>query len=219
MTSAPPRSQSLPARRTVVVASSNRGKIHELRALLGGLPIDLVSLADALPRKLEIVEDADTFEGNALKKARIVAEATALPTIADDSGLEVDALEGRPGVRSARYAGERATDAENNRKLLHELESLAPRGDARTARFRCVVVFLDPSDAAHPCIASGACEGAIANAPRGAGGFGYDPIFLVDQSEEGRTMAELAESQKNAISHRAQAVARLLPDLQAWLAK
>ena len=219
MSSVPPRSQSLPARRTVVVASSNRGKVHELRALLAGLPIDLVSLADALPRKLEIVEDAETFEGNALKKARVVAEATALPTLADDSGLEVDALQGRPGVRSARYAGDRATDAENNSKLLHELEAVAPRGSERVARFRCVVVFLDPSDPKHPRIASGACEGAIATTPRGAGGFGYDPIFLVDEREDGRTMAELAEAQKNAISHRAQAIARLLPELEAWLAK
>ncbi len=202
-----------------MVATSNRGKMIELRALLRGLSIDLVSLAEALPRKLEIVEDADTFEGNALKKARIVAEATALPTLADDSGLEVDALEGRPGVRSARYAGERATDAENNRKLLGELEAIAPKGQPRSARFRCVVVFIDPADPENPRIAQGTCEGAIATAPRGAGGFGYDPIFLVDETAEGRTMAELPESQKNVISHRAHAVAALLPHLEAWLAK
>ena len=219
MTSEPPRSQSLPARRTVVVASGNRGKLQELRALLKSLPIELVAVADALPRKLEIVEDQATFEGNALKKARLVAEATALPTLADDSGLEVDALDGRPGVRSARYAGERATDAENNRKLLHELESVAPTGQPRAARFRCVVVFIDPSDPEHPAKAEGTCEGAIATAPRGGGGFGYDPIFLVDRGEAGKTMAELPEAQKNAISHRAQAVAALLPQLEAWLAK
>jgi XTP/dITP diphosphohydrolase len=207
------------AHRTVVVASTNRGKLKELRALLADLPIDLVSLSDALPRKLEIVEDAETFAGNALKKARIVAEATALPTLADDSGLEVDALEGRPGVRSARYAGERATDAENNRKLLHELDTLAPRGQPRPARFRCVIAFVDPADPEHPLVASGTCEGTIASTPRGAGGFGYDPIFLVDESGDGRTMAELPEEQKNAISHRAQAVAQLVPQLEAWLAK
>ena len=210
---------SLPARRTVVVATANRGKIRELKSLLAALPLQLVSMGDVSSRPIEIVEDADTFEGNAMKKARIVADATALPTLADDSGLEVDALDGRPGVRSARYAGERATDAENNRKLLRELEAVAPKGQRRTARFRCAVVFIDPSEPESPCVAQGTCEGAIATAPRGAGGFGYDPIFLIDETGDGRTMAELPESQKNVISHRAHAVAALRPKLQAWLAK
>jgi XTP/dITP diphosphohydrolase len=208
-------SASFPARRTVVVATSNKGKLRELRALLADLPIDLLPLAEALPRPLEIIEDGDTFEENARKKARVVAQATALPALADDSGLEVDDLDGRPGVRSARFAGERATDAENNRKLLYELEALAPYA-RRRARFRCVVVLVDPTRPEETIEASGACEGAIAPAPRGHGGFGYDPIFLVEAAQ-GRTMAELGDEEKNALSHRARAIADLVPKLRNWI--
>ena len=208
---------SLPARRTVVVATTNRGKLRELRALLGALPIDLVTPLDVLGRAIDVIEDGATFEANAEKKALAVARATTLPTLADDSGLEVDALDGRPGVRSARFAGERATDAENNRKLLHALEALG--GDAaRTARFRCAVVFVDPAVPQAACQASGACEGAIAAVARGAGGFGYDPIFVVADAG-GRTMAELDDVEKNQRSHRARAVAELLPSLRGWLAR
>jgi XTP/dITP diphosphohydrolase len=198
-------------RRTVVVATGNRGKLRELRELLSSLPIDLVSLADASAAPITIVEDGDTFEDNARKKATIVARALALPALADDSGLEVDALDGAPGVRSARYAGEGATDAENNRKLLAALDGV----DRRAARFRCVLSFVDPIGQAR-FVASGTCEGAIARTPRGAGGFGYDPIFLVD-GFDGRTLAELADAEKNAISHRARAVSEILAQLRDWL--
>lgn len=206
---------SLPARRTVVVATGNRGKLHELRELLADLPIDLKAMAEACPRKIDIVEDAPTFEGNARKKARVVAEACAMPVLADDSGLEVDALDGAPGVRSARYAGEGATDGENNRKLLTALEEL---GSApRTARFRCVLVLHDPIALAEPLITEGTCEGEIANGPRGAHGFGYDPIFIVRDVPGRRTMAELSDAEKNAVSHRGRAVAAMRARLRAWL--
>jgi XTP/dITP diphosphohydrolase len=210
---------SLPARRTVVVATGNKGKLLELRALLAGLPIDLMSMRDALPSPLEIDEDGLTFEANALKKARVVAAATALPTLADDSGLEVDALAGAPGVYSARYAGPRATDAENNRKLLGELEAFESHGP-RTARFRCVLVLVDPVSPDAPLISTGTCEGRIATSSRGHGGFGYDPIFLVDDppgTPGPKTMAELPEAEKNARSHRAGAVAAMVPLLRRWL--
>ena len=218
--STPPRFDpraSLPARRTVVVATTNRGKLRELRAMLAVLPIDLVTPSDILGRTIDVVEDGATFEVNAEKKALAVACATTLPTLADDSGLEVDALDGRPGVRSARFAGERATDAENNRKLLHELEALGHEA-VRTARFRCAVVFVDPAHLDVACRASGACEGAIAPIARGTGGFGYDPIFVVDAAA-GRTMAELDDAAKSECSHRAHAIAALLPSLRAWLAR
>ncbi len=206
---------SLPARRTVVVATGNRGKLHELRELLADLPIDLKSMAEVCPRNLEIVEDLPTFEGNARKKARIVAEACAMPVLADDSGLEVDALDGAPGVRSARYAGEGATDAENNRKLLTTLEEVG-RGP-RTARFRCVLVLHDPIALAEPLVTEGTCEGEIETSPRGAHGFGYDPIFIVRDLSGGRTMAELSDAEKNAVSHRARAVHAMRTRLRSWL--
>jgi len=204
---------SVPARRTLVVATGNRGKLHELRELLADLPIDLKSMAEALPRPVEIVEDAPGFEGNARKKARLVAEACAMPVLADDSGLEVDALDGAPGVRSARYAGEGATDAENNKKLLKALEESA----SRTARFRCVIALHDPIALAEPLIAEGSCEGEIATHPRGSHGFGYDPIFIVHGLPGRRTMAELGDVEKNAISHRARAIQALRPQLRKWL--
>jgi XTP/dITP diphosphohydrolase len=208
-------SASLPARRTLVVATSNRGKLHEFRELFADLPIDLKPMAEALPRKIEIVEDQRTFEGNARKKARLVAEACAMPVLADDSGLEVDALDGAPGVRSARYAGEGATDSQNNRKLLTALQEM---GEApRTARFRCVIVLHDPIALAEPLIADGTCEGEIATGPRGAHGFGYDPIFIVRDVPGRRTMAELSDDEKNTISHRGRAVHAMRSRLRAWL--
>jgi XTP/dITP diphosphohydrolase len=206
---------SLPARRTVVVATSNKGKIAELRALFASLPIDWVTVGEAVGRPIEVVEDGDTFEANALKKAKTVAAALAMPALADDSGLCVDALGGRPGVRSARWAGEGATDADNNRKLLAELAAEG-REEGRTARFRCVLAFVDPAYPDQPLFAEGAVEGQIALGGRGQGGFGYDPIFLVAGDAAGRTMAELPDAEKNAISHRARAVAAMLPLLSRW---
>ena len=194
---------------TLVVASANRGKIVEFKTLLEGLPFDVVSVADVLAEPPVVVENAETFEGNALKKARAVSEATMLLTLADDSGLEVDALGGKPGVRSARFAHERATDAENNAALLAALAEVAPH--ERQARFRCVLALVDPLAPAStaPHFAEGTCEGVIATGARGGGGFGYDPLFIVPTS--GKTMAELTDEEKNATSHRARAVAALRP--------
>jgi XTP/dITP diphosphohydrolase len=206
---------SLPARRTVVCATNNKHKLRELRQIFAELPIDLVTVTDVAKHAIEVVEDRETFEGNARKKAREVAEALAMPALADDSGLEVDALLGAPGVRSARYSGEHATDAENNRKLLHELDSLS--GVPRNARFRCVLVLHDPIAPKDPIVAEGGCEGEIAGNPRGALGFGYDPIFVVKELPGRRTMAELSDHEKNSISHRARAAKAMAPKLRRWL--
>ncbi len=199
---------------SLVVATSNRGKLEELRQLLAGLDLEIVALADVVKRDLHIVEDGETFEANAIKKAQAVVRATGMMTLADDSGLEVDALGGAPGVRSARYAGERATDAENNAALLAALGALdadatgAGLGRDFPGRFRCVLALVDPfTRDGEPYLVDGACEGRITLTPRGSGGFGYDPLFLVDGTD--LTMAELPEAEKNRISHRGRAVAKL----------
>jgi XTP/dITP diphosphohydrolase len=191
---------------TIVLATSNHGKLVELRALLADLPVQLRSAAEVLGEQPSIVEDGTTFEANALIKARAIAHATRTLALADDSGLEVDALGGRPGVRSARFAHERATDAENNAALLREL--LAIEEGARGARFRCVLALVDPWHESDVHVAEGCCEGSIARAPRGSGGFGYDPLFLVD-GQGGKAMAELSEAEKNQVSHRGRAVQAL----------
>ena len=208
----------------LVVATQNRGKLDELRALLSPLGVQVLSVQDVTKRDIVIVEDGDTFEANAKKKAQTVAGATMMLTIADDSGLEVDALGGAPGVRSARYAGERATDAENNAALLAALDSLdADPGGPRTgasykARFRCVLALVDPFvNDGEPIVVEGACEGKITRTPRGSGGFGYDPLFLVDGTE--KTMAELDEGEKNRISHRGRAFDKLRLVLEKRLAE
>jgi XTP/dITP diphosphohydrolase len=210
-----PASPAAAAVMTVVLATKNRGKLQELRALLAGLPIDVRALDEVLPHLPPIVEDGATFEDNALIKARTVAEASLLVTLADDSGLEVDALGGRPGVRSARFAGEGATDGENNAALLSALEEV--QGDARTARFRCAVVIVDPfaGEAAH-VVAEGRCEGQIAREPRGTGGFGYDPLFVVDGLDQ--SLAELPDLEKNRVSHRGQATAAARAHLEQLVA-
>jgi XTP/dITP diphosphohydrolase len=200
---------------TLVVASSNRAKLVEFGALAADLPVQIIGLADALPEHLSIVEDGATFEANAIHKARTVAEATVMLTLADDSGLEVDALGGRPGVRSARFAHERATDAENNATLLFALADVEE--EYRTARFRCVLALVDPwaPVGTETILARGRCEGTIAREPRGTGGFGYDPLFMV--SGLSRTMAELSDVEKNSLSHRALALQALRPALAALL--
>jgi XTP/dITP diphosphohydrolase len=195
---------------TIVLATNNQGKLVELRALLGDLPVQLVTSAQALGEPLSVVEDGQTFEENATLKAKAVCRATRMFALADDSGLEVDALGGRPGVRSARFAHERATDAENNAALLRELEDVEET--ARSARFRCVLALANPWSDAEVKLASGSCEGSIARTPRGSGGFGYDPLFIVNE-QHGRAMAELSEHEKNAISHRGRAVRALRPIL------
>lgn len=191
---------------TIVLATSNRGKVQELRALLADLPVQFVSAAEVLGEPPIIVEDGATFEANALIKARAIAKVTRTYALADDSGLEVDALGGRPGVRSARFAHEHATDAENNAALLRELSDVEE--GARGARFRCVLALVNPWQESDVHIAEGSCEGTIARAPRGQGGFGYDPLFVV-AGHQGKTMAELSELEKNQLSHRAQAVRAL----------
>ena len=193
----------MPELLTIVLATSNHGKILELRALLGDLPIQFATVAEVLGEPLSVVEDGATFEDNARLKARAVARATHTLALADDSGLEVDALGGRPGVRSARFAHERATDAENNAALLRELEHVEE--GARGARFRCVLALVNPWQESDVHVAAGSCEGSIARAPRGNGGFGYDPLFVVD-GHDGKAMAELSEAEKNRVSHRARAV-------------
>jgi XTP/dITP diphosphohydrolase len=196
----------------VVLASANPGKQREFAALLAAQGIELV-----LQTQLGIVSIAETgttFEANALLKARHAALASGLPALADDSGLEVDALAGRPGVHSARYAGEAASDQENNLKLLAELRGVAQIG--RTARYRCVLALMrGPGDAA-PLVASGSWPGSIATAPAGAQGFGYDPLFIPQGLQ--RSAAELPSDLKNRLSHRSQALAQLLHQLaqQRW---
>jgi XTP/dITP diphosphohydrolase len=199
---------------SIVIATTNEGKLNELRALLGDLPVQLLSVTDVLGDKPAISEDGVTFDQNASVKARTISRATSLYALADDSGLEVDALGGRPGVRSARFAHERATDAENNAALLRELEEVGDEG--RGAKFRCVLALASPWAPDHVETVEGSCEGFIARAPRGSGGFGYDPLFIVPELG-GRVMAELSEDEKNSVSHRARAVRALRPVLARLL--
>lgn len=193
----------------LLFATRNAHKVEEVRALLVGVPaITLRTLAEA-GLDVDPPETGDTFASNALQKARFVFERTGVPCIADDSGLEVDALGGAPGVRSRRFSPE-ATHAANNALLLARL---AGRTD-RAARFRCVLALVGHGP---DRVVDGRCEGRIATALRGAGGFGYDPLFLPDETP-GRTMAELSMQEKNAISHRGRAF-RQLPHLLARAAE
>ncbi len=194
----------------VVIATRNRGKIRELQALLEDLGVELVSVAE-MEGVPEVVEDGATFLENARKKAVEVARATGLPAIADDSGLEVDALQGRPGIYSARYAGQGASDRDNYMKLLKELEGVPE--EKRTARFRCVMVAALPDGTF--IWTDGTCEGLIAEEPKGSQGFGYDPVFYLP--DRGRTMAEISKEEKNAISHRGKAMRRLKEKLKDLL--
>jgi XTP/dITP diphosphohydrolase len=191
----------------VVLATGNRGKLRELRALLEDLALEVVPQAELGVESAE--ETGTTFEANALLKARHAARITGLPAIADDSGLEVDALGGRPGVYSARFAGENATDADNNARLLRELDGV---DEPRTARYRAVIVYVSSADDPAPVVAAGAWEGAIAREPRGDGGFGYDPLFLVGTGQ--LTAAELPPDEKNRVSHRAHALHALVAQLR-----
>lgn len=194
--------------RELVLATRNRNKVIELVALLGDLGITIRTL-DEFPDAPDVVEDGDTCEANAVKKARAIAESTGLPVVADDTGLEVDALGGRPGVYAARYAGEDATYEDNCRKLLRELTGV-PR-EQRTARFLTVAAIALPSDGIR--VAKGTLEGVIAEEASGTLGFGYDPVFLIP--ELGKTLAQLPADQKNTISHRAKAFAKVREMLSA----
>jgi len=199
----------------VVVATRNRHKVREIAALLDevGLSIELVPI-DAVAPNVELVEDQDTFEGNALAKARQAAQACGMAAIADDSGIEVDALGGAPGVRSARWAGDPCDDARNNQKLLRELEGVP--AERRTARYRCAAVLVD-LERRKEVVRSGACEGVVLASPRGQGGFGYDPLFFLP--ELGQTMAEIDLGQKNRLSHRAAAFRALAVAIRDLLPK
>jgi len=191
-----------------VIATRNPGKFQEIKAILSSLPLKFLSLED-FPDLPEIVEDGATFAENAGKKARTIADFTGRLAIADDSGLVVDALQGRPGVFSSRYAGEKATDRQRCQKLLEEMASI-PEGK-RQARFVCAMAVALPHGRME--VVEGECRGWITSAPRGKRGFGYDPIFFVPQF--GKTMAELEPEEKNRISHRGRALERLkvvLPD-------
>ncbi|HEX6766998.1 MAG TPA: RdgB/HAM1 family non-canonical purine NTP pyrophosphatase [Polyangiaceae bacterium] len=192
----------MPRLLSVVLATTNEGKLLELKSLFGDLPVELLRLNAVVGEQPAVTEYGATLEENAIIKARAACAATGLYAIADDSGLEVEALGGRPGVRSARFAHERATDAENNAALLRELEEVADGG--RQARFRCVLALASPWDPEKVDLAEGSCEGLIARAPRGSGGFGYDPLFIVPELG-GRAMAEMSDDEKNEVSHRARA--------------
>ncbi|MYF09393.1 MAG: RdgB/HAM1 family non-canonical purine NTP pyrophosphatase [Gammaproteobacteria bacterium] len=189
-----------------VLATGNAGKLREMAALLAPIGFELRAQGElgiaAAP------ETGVTFVENALQKARHASRSAKLPAIADDSGLVVPALGGAPGVRSARYAGDDATDADNNRKLIGSLVGI----QGRTAWFYCALVFIERPDDPAPLLATGTWRGRIIDQPRGEGGFGYDPHFLVPHL--GRTSAELAPEEKNALSHRGQAVAALLKQLR-----
>ncbi|MBW2631251.1 MAG: XTP/dITP diphosphatase [Deltaproteobacteria bacterium] len=196
-----------PENHKIVFASKNRGKIRELNALLEGMNVNLLSLHD-YPDVPSIVEDGNTFLENALKKARVISEYTGGTIIADDSGLEVDYLEGAPGIHSARYSGAGATDERNIRKLLEELDGVPT--EKRGAAFRCALV-LYRTDGTFETF-EGKLEGIIALKPTGSEGFGYDPVFIVP--EYGKTVAQLDPEIKNRISHRAIAFAKLKKSLQ-----
>jgi XTP/dITP diphosphohydrolase len=186
----------------IVLATANADKVRELRHALDGLPVEILTRED-YPGIPEVVEDGATLEDNALKKARVLCAATGLPAVADDTGLEVDALDGAPGVYSSRFAGPDVTYEENVRELLRRMEGI-PAGK-RTARFRCVIALVETNGA--EVLVEGICEGMILDEPRGTGGFGYDPVFLVPSRE--RTFAELTVEEKNEISHRGLAMARM----------
>lgn len=192
----------------VVLASNNRGKLQEMTAILSDLKLEI--LAQSAFKLPEAEETGLTFVENAILKARNAAYHTELPAIADDSGLEVDALTGRPGIHSARYAGARASDQENTEKLLEALRDIPE--EKRSARYQCLVVYMRHWQDPTPLICQGTWEGRIVSAPRGHGGFGYDPVFyLPDYS---CTVAELAAEEKNRLSHRGKALRVLLNTLR-----
>ncbi len=193
----------------LVIATKNAGKVEEIRELLSDIPgLEVVSLLDLPPDAVPpIKETGKTFEENAYIKAYAVARATGLASLADDSGLEVDVLGGKPGVRSARFGGEGISDEERNRKLLALLENVP--FEKRTARFRCCMVLVVPPEFERYTV-EGVCEGYIATEPRGKHGFGYDPIFYLPSLK--KTMAELPREKKNEISHRGKAL-RAMKDI------
>jgi XTP/dITP diphosphohydrolase len=197
-------------KRKMILATRNKGKLKEIQVLLSDLDIDIMSLDEA-ENAPHVVEDGKTFMENAFKKAKIIAEATGIMALADDSGLEVDALDGAPGVHSARYSGENASDASNNEKLLADLEGVSP--GKRSAHFSCVVVVYHPSG--RWISTEARCEGEITKKSIGGKGFGYDPVFYIPSIN--RTMAELSPEEKNSLSHRGKALEELKSKLPGFL--
>jgi XTP/dITP diphosphohydrolase len=194
----------------IIIATKNKGKLEEMKQLLALFPCDVISLADAGISD-DIAESGSTFEENAMIKAKSVWKATGETVLADDSGLEVDFLDGAPGVYSARFAGAGATDEENNKKLLNALAGIPE--EKRTARYVCVIAVVFPSG--RSVTVKGTCEGYIAMKPEGSNGFGYDPLFYFPGY--GLTMAQMDPEMKNSISHRGVAMRKLLEKLkQAW---
>jgi len=190
----------------ILIATRNKGKIKEIRDLIKDLPVEFLS-RDDVPECPEVIEDGTTFEENALKKARALSAATGLVTLADDSGLCVDALEGRPGVYSARYGGEHASDEAKCRSLLVDLKAMPD--ERRGAQFVCVLALASPEGEER--IFRGECSGRIIRELRGRQGFGYDPVFY--HEETGRTFAEMDRESKNRVSHRGRALA----EFASWL--
>ena|SRR5512138_244467 len=193
----------------LVLATNNAGKLRELQTLLAPLAVDVVPQSQFTQEAAE--ENGLSFVENAILKARHASRVAALPAIADDSGLEVDALHGAPGIYSARYAGSDATDQANNEKLLRELRDVA--AVRRTARYRCALVYMRWDTDPYPIVCQASWEGSIIDTPRGEGGFGYDPIF--ELPDRGLTAAELPPAEKNLISHRGKALRDLVRQLQA----
>ncbi len=192
---------TVPERKRLIIASNNAGKIREFKELLSPFGFEVISMRDAGFDE-EIVEDGETFEENAHIKARAVWEATKTPTIADDSGLEIDFLDGAPGVYSARYAGEGATDKERCEKVLNEMHGVAR--ELRDARFVCSIYFIYAEDDEYSV--NGEVRGYIGEKPKGKNGFGYDPIFMLNDDD---SMATIGDEEKNNISHRANAFGQL----------
>ena len=186
----------------LLIATTNAGKFKEIEAYFQNLQVECISLR-TFPNAPEVIEDRDTFMGNAEKKAKELCEFSNLLTLADDSGLEIDALDGRPGVYSARYAGPNATDKDNNEKLLEELKT-TPQ-EKRTARFQCAMVLCHPDEKTDAAI--GTVEGEILTEPKGDLGFGYDPLFYIPAIK--KTLAELPLDEKGKISHRAKALKQI----------
>lgn len=200
--------------RRIVLATRNPGKAAELARMLADLPVEVRTLLD-YPELLDLPEEGATYEANARSKALAVAQGVGEIALADDSGLEVDYLEGQPGVYSARFLGKQATDEDRNREILRRLEGVPPEN--RTARYRAVVALAFPDGRVYTF--EGTCEGAIAMQPRGTGGFGYDPIFYLPDLD--RTVAELTPQEKDLVSHRGQAVRKAREFLleRAWREK
>ena len=207
-----PRRKKIRAGRSkeILVATGNKGKVREIRKILSGLGLRIRSLSD-LPGAPEVEEDGSSFRENALKKARFYSKLSGKLTVSDDSGLEVDALKGLPGITSARYSGKEATDRANIEKLLREMEGIG--ASMRGARFMCSIAIVSPDG--REDVVEGVCHGRIRFAPKGKRGFGYDPVFYLPRFR--KTMAELTLEEKNRISHRGKALKKLKKIIPAFL--